>query len=119
MYCKNCGGWISDDSVFCSYCGCRVDEGNRAPGGSASADNESNVWFSVLSFFVPLAGLILYIVYETKNPTRAKAAGKWAIIGFLVSIGLSIIASIFSMVFFVSGFDTVVNMIVNTIGGLS
>ena len=26
MFCKNCGKQINDNSKFCKYCGCNVDE---------------------------------------------------------------------------------------------
>ena len=44
-------------------------------------------WWSVLGFFIPLLGLILFLVWKTTNPKSAKAAG----IGALVSVILNIL----------------------------
>lgn len=42
----------------------------------------------VLSFFFPLVGLILFLVWRDQKPLSAKAAGKWAIIGVVVIVVL-------------------------------
>lgn len=44
-------------------------------------------WWSVLGFFIPLLGLILFLIWKTTNPKSAKAAG----IGALVSVILNIL----------------------------
>lgn len=45
----------------------------------------------VLSFFIPLAGLILFVVQSKDTPISAKEYGKWALIGFCTGIALSIV----------------------------
>ena len=52
-----------------------------------------------MGFFIPIVGLILFLIYEGKNPKRAKSAGKGALIGFITEIVLSIILAILSVVF--------------------
>lgn len=44
-------------------------------------------WWSVLGFFIPLLGLILFLVWKTTNPKSAKAAGT----GALVSVTLNLL----------------------------
>jgi hypothetical protein len=44
-------------------------------------------WWSVMGFFIPLLGLILFLVWKTTNPKSAKAAG----IGALVSVTLNLL----------------------------
>ena len=51
--------------------------------------------FAIIGFLVPLAGLIIYAVKHATEPLQAKSA----IIGALVSYGISIIFSILSVVF--------------------
>ena len=41
---------------------------------------------NVLSLFFPLVGLILYIVYADKAPKKAKAIGKFALIGVAIEV---------------------------------
>ncbi len=51
--------------------------------------------FAIIGFLVPLAGLIIYAVKHATEPLQAKSA----IIGALVSYGISIVFSILSVVF--------------------
>ncbi len=53
--------------------------------------------FAAIGFLVPLAGLILYAVKHSTEPLQAKSA----MIGALVSYGLSIVFSILSVIFVV------------------
>lgn len=45
---------------------------------------------TALGFFVPVAGLILYLVWKDQTPLRVKSAGKGALIGAIVMTALSI-----------------------------
>jgi len=47
--------------------------------------------FAVLGFFIPIVGLILWLVWKDNTPLKAKSAGKGALIGFIVSIVLTIL----------------------------
>lgn len=95
MYCKNCGRIVDDNSRYCNNCGTRLD---GVQGGTDSDDN-SNFGFAVLGFFIPLVGLILFLVYESKKPKRAKSAAKGALIGFITEIVLVITLVILNIVF--------------------
>ena len=50
--------------------------------------------FAVLGYFVPLAGLLIYLAWSDKRPLRAKAAGKGALISVIVNAVLAIAAFI-------------------------
>ena len=54
-----------------------------------------SIGFAVLGFFIPLAGLILWIMWKDKTPLKAKSCIKGAIIGFAVNIVLVIINMVF------------------------
>lgn len=95
MYCKNCGRAVDDNSLYCYNCGVRLDNTSCA---NISEDN-SSFGFAVLGFFIPIAGFILFLIYEGKKPKRAKSAGKGALIGFITKIVLSIILVIIYVVF--------------------
>ena len=61
-----------------------------------SSDNSStsekvDIGFAILSFFIPLAGLIIFFVKKDKEPKTAKASGICAIVGFLLGIIISFI----------------------------
>lgn len=46
-------------------------------------------WF--LGFFIPLVGLILYLVWKDQTPLKAKSCGKGALIGAIVWVVFSIL----------------------------
>ena len=95
MYCKYCGRIIDDDSKYCVNCGNNMKNDNS---GTVSDDAPSK-GFAVLGFFVPIIGLILYLIYERKQPKRAKSAGKGALIGFITKIVVYIVIVILYIIF--------------------
>lgn len=107
MYCKNCGRTVDDTSSYCNNCGARID---NKPNADVSEDN-SNLGFAILGFFIPIVGLILFLIYEEKKPKRAKSAGKGALIGFITKIVLAIILVILYVVFATSLFNNISNNI--------
>ena len=56
----------------------------------AQADTGSAGW-AVLGFFIPLVGLILYLVWSSTRPMDAKQAGKGALVSVIVAVALSIL----------------------------
>ena len=107
MYCKNCGRTVDDTSSYCNNCGARID---NKPNADASEDSLS-LGFAILGFFIPIVGLILFLIYEEKKPKRAKSAGKGALIGFITEIVLAIILVILYVVFDASLFNNISNNI--------
>lgn len=103
MYCKNCGRTVDDTSSYCNNCGARID---NKPNADVSEDN-SNLGFAILGFFIPIVGLILFLIYEEKKPKRAKSAGKGALIGFITEIVLAIILVILYVIFATSLFNNI------------
>lgn len=89
MYCRNCGQQIDEHSQYCPYCGTSTEIKN------AACENDApNMGFAVLGFFIPLVGLILYLVYEGKQPKKARSAGKGALTGFITATAVAIICAI-------------------------
>lgn len=77
-YCSHCGKEVLDEAVVCPNCGCSVSASHEADIPSTG--------LNIISFLIPLVGLILYLVNKDKTPIKAAAIGKWALIGFVVSI---------------------------------
>ena len=75
-YCSQCGKELVDEAVVCPNCGCAV----QAP-VSQQEDKPSTV-LNILAFF------------QKTTPVRAKAIGKWALIGFIVGVALSILSGV-------------------------
>lgn len=111
MYCKNCGRSVDDTSSYCNNCGARID---NKPNADVSEDN-SNLGFAILGFFIPIVGLILFLIYEEKKPKRAKSAIKGTLIGFITEIVLAIILVILYVVFAASLFNNISNDIESNI----
>ena len=91
MFCKNCGTQISDSAIFCEKCGVRQR-------GQVSADEgkDYKLIYGLIGFFIPIVGVILYLIYEKSRPVAARAAVKGAIISVIVSVGLSVLAIVCS-----------------------
>lgn len=94
MYCKYCGSFLDDNSVYCTKCGMLIDENQNN-----NLDDHSNVGFAILGFFIPLIGLIFFLIYENKQPKRAKSAGKGALIGVITRSVIWLIGVILYIVF--------------------
>lgn len=56
--------------------------------------DKASVGFNVLAFFVPIVGLILFLVWKNETPKKAKAIGISALVGYILSIIVPIILAI-------------------------
>lgn len=71
-FCGKCGKEIDDEAVICVHCGCPT--GVQAAPAAPTVDMESTATTGekVLSFLIPIAGIILYCVNKDKKPKAAK-----------------------------------------------
>lgn len=67
-----------------------TQQGPQITQGNQDQDTGSMGW-GVLGFFLPLVGLILFLVWQSERPNDAKMAGKGALIGVIVSVMCGII----------------------------
>ena len=88
MYCKNCGKEIDDNAIVCIHCGSTVSDNPKKSSSTQQIDEGATPALQILSFLIPLVGLILFIVYYQDNPTKANECGKMALIGFILGIVL-------------------------------
>lgn len=96
MFCKHCGTKIDNDAKFCINCGTAISNSTTQVKSQVQVQpvysqnnpdyNTNNSGLNVLSFLLPIIGLILYIVYSSSEPVKARGVGKWALIGFMVGI---------------------------------
>lgn len=109
MYCTNCGKELKEgEGNFCPYCGKKLNE--NAPYGAQpyarpvyrNPDDVPNGGWTVLGFFFPLVGLILYLVFQTNYPIRSKLCGKGALIGVIVDVGVSVLITVIYLIVFFS-----------------
>ena len=94
MYCKNCGAAIVDGK--CPVCGTLENSNNTTTNyisdSSGNTQDANNVGLNVLSFFFPIVGLILYLVWKDQYPIKAKGCGKFALISAIVSAVLTFVS---------------------------
>lgn len=53
--------------------------------------------YAVLGFFLPVVGLVLYLVWREQTPLRAKSAGKGALCGVITNVVLSVLLVILAV----------------------
>lgn len=99
-FCRKCGKEIWDSAVFCPHCGSRQDGvQQQVPQRQPYADDSGSIGWAILGFFVPLVGLILWLVWMDDKPKCAKMAGLGALAAviFLVAIVIIYVALIFAL----------------------
>jgi len=86
-YCTNCGKELADNAQTCPNCGyvfagAQVAPSVVATGGTGVADKPA-IFLNIVSFFIPLVGLILYFSWRHATPRRAKSVLIAALIGII------------------------------------
>lgn len=59
---------------------------------SSSLNDQPSVGLNILSFLIPLVGLIIYLTERDKSPRKATSAGKAALWGVGISVILSVVS---------------------------
>jgi hypothetical protein len=97
-FCPSCGAKLTENASFCPKCGTRISAPQppyAQPTGYyqpyAHADDSPSGAFTALGFFIPVVGLILYLIWKDTYPQRAKSAGKGAIAGAITWTALVIL----------------------------
>ena len=91
--------------LFFATFAAKYNNSNETPNSALSQSKEVNVnnsnegagGIKWLCFFIPLVGLILYLVWQSERPTAAKECGKFALISVIISFALGILSFIVSM----------------------
>ena len=91
-YCSNCGNEVKENQDFCLNCGVKLSKKSDA------VDNGGFGW-GLLGFLVPIAGLVLFLMWNDERPKTAKALIKGAISSFIFGIVIVIIYVIIFLLF--------------------
>lgn len=94
MRCNYCGEEVFENAKFCQNCGGevpkqeeKVNEPINQNISTEQGNNEKvNVGLVILSFFIPLAGLIVFLTKKDKEPKTAKVSGICALVSFILNI---------------------------------
>lgn len=76
-YCKNCGKEVVDANAYCPHCGAAPQS---APQNTPAAQDKGGFLWGLLGCCVPIAGLILFLIWKDTKPKTAKAAGIGALV---------------------------------------
>lgn len=103
MYCKNCGKEIDDNAYVCPNCGVKVkdelaERREQQAASNLEADSGSKVGWGFLSFFIPIVGLILFLMWKTERPKTASVCGKCALAAVIVDVVVAILYVILAVV---------------------
>lgn len=98
-YCTNCGNKVDSNAFVCIHCGVKLRNDI-----SNNAVDKGGIGWGLLGFFVPVVGLILYLVWKNEKPNTAKSVGIGALIWLVIYIVIFIL-------FFTFGFTKGINNI--------
>lgn len=121
MFCRECGKKVEEGNKYCTGCGAKIEpikvekihtlneNSNNEIVNNASneiKEDKVSIGFNILSFFFPIVGLIMFLVYKNETPRRAKSIGMSAIIGYIVINVLSVLFAIW-LNFFIIKHDNI------------
>ena len=101
MYCKHCGSEMDEQTKICTNCNRVDDVVIYEKEHKKEVKDSGNFGYSVLGFFVPIAGLILYLVWKEEQPKNAKKSLNGAITYLIVNVAMTIIGLIIYFLFIV------------------
>lgn len=94
-YCPNCGNEVNKEQDVCLNCG-------KALKNIPTANDDGGAIWLVVGLFVPVVGLILYLIWKDERPLSAKQAGKGALISVIAGVVLAIVSIIIMIIAFSS-----------------
>ncbi len=60
-----------------------------------------NIGYALLGFFLPIVGLILYLVWKPTDPANARAAGIGALVSAIVTASALLLALVIVVIYFI------------------
>ena len=95
-FCTNCGNELDDRAIMCQKCGVALTQTTNASNGSSS--NGMAIAGFILSFFIPLLGLIFSIIglKRSKETNNGKGLSTAGIIISCITMVITLIMGIIS-----------------------
>lgn len=105
MRCQNCGTEVADGVQYCPVCGNSAMMANpnmgyqqpmnqgfqQQPGYQNANMQDAGVGMKILSFLIPIVGIVLYFAKKNEAPVYAKSCLTWGLIGLGVSFFLGVV----------------------------
>lgn len=89
-FCQNCGGEVNDNAVVCVKCGCSLQPTSTQ---QPEVDNSVSTGLVILSFLIPLFGIIYWPIKAKERPKCARTCGIVALVSWAVFFLLGMIGS--------------------------
>lgn len=102
-FCVSCGRAIQFDANVCPYCGHDYRYPSYRMRQPETISSGLRVVFYILSFLIPLVGIVLAVVYMTRPDPEPKEVGKICLILAVISIALTVVFAVI-LYFLVLGF---------------
>ena len=78
-FCRNCGAELQEDRKDCPRCGAKQEE-------IIEIKDKGGFLWGLLGCCVPIAGLVLFLVWQESKPKTARATGIGALVCFIVMV---------------------------------
>lgn len=99
MFCPKCGAPVNPGARFCNRCGASLstpESSQSYPDAPARSEDSGSFGWAVLGFFIPIVGLILYLVWRSEKPRSARQAGRGALVSVILNVILVILVAALS-----------------------
>lgn len=100
--CQNCGAELNDLETRCPDCGEFYVNRTENQIRNYGVSDEGGFLWGLLGFCVPVAGLVLYLVWKDERPNNARAAGIGALVYVVGGVVFYILFILLALIF--SGF---------------
>lgn len=97
-YCPNCGKEVDPKAIVCPNCGVALPAPITNNQVANSQNDTGSIGWAFLGFFIPIVGLILYIVWHNSEPNNAKKAGLGALISVIVCLAFWVLIMIIAAI---------------------
>ena len=101
MFCKNCGEYIRENSLYCKRCKSLLLFSRRKNLDKELSDeyysekDRNSIGADVISFIMPLIGIILFFIYKDTLPRKSRSIAESLILGCIVWAALIVMFNIF------------------------
>jgi|GEM_PF-2695959 len=90
-YCQNCGSKTAERQIVCLNCRAKLVSITNTNKNYLSNNelDQNNKDLNIISFLLPIIGLVLYIIYHQNYPVKSKGIVKWSFTGLILGVFLS------------------------------
>ena len=92
LFCPSCGTRFPGGKRFCDQCGVALAQLAQpepmVQAQTVSTQDAPSTGLALLGFFIPIAGFIMWVSWNSVMPLKAKSAGKGALIGLIMYVVL-------------------------------